>query len=85
MALQKLYEYGTKKGNYWRIIGNHPNTMSNHTVIRLALYANKEARDKDVAGYNKVLSLVIPGVNHTRESAYIELKKKAEFDGAIDA
>ena len=84
MALKKDYEYGNKKGNYWKIIGNHSNTLYMATVVRIALYKDKEARDKDEAGYIKVLPMSIPGPDHTRATAYAELKKKAEFEGSED-
>lgn len=84
MALKKDYEYGTKKGNYWKIIGNHSNTLYQATVVRVALYVDKEAREKDEAGYIKVLPVSIPGPDHTRATAYEALKKITEFEGSED-
>jgi len=84
MALKKEYEYASKKGNYWKIIGNHSNTLYSATVVRIALYESKEAREKDEASYIKVLPISIPGSDHTRATAYAELKKRVEFEGAID-
>ena len=84
MALQKEYSYGSKIGNYWKIIGNHSNTLYSATVVRIALYKDKAARDKDEASYVKVLPVSIPGADHTRATAYAELKKRPEFDGSTD-
>ena len=84
MALKKDYSYGSVSGNYWKIIGNHSNTMYSATVVRIALYENQEARTRDEAGYIKVLPISIPGPDHTRATAYAELKKRPEFEGAED-
>jgi hypothetical protein len=84
MALRKEYEYGTKKGNYWKIIGVHANSMYSNSKVRVALFKDEESRRDDGSSYGMVMPLVIPGCNHVIETAYAELKKKAEFDGAED-
>jgi len=84
MALKKDYEYGNKKGNYWRIIGIHPNSMYSNTKVSVALYADKKARDSNCSSYAMVMPLSISGSDHTHETAYAEIKKKSEFEGAID-
>jgi len=84
MALKKDYSYGSAVGNYWRIIGSNPNSLYSNTVVRVSLYKDKASRDKDDSIYKKIVSFKIPGINHTRETAYAELKKKPEFEGAVD-
>jgi hypothetical protein len=85
MALLKEFACpGGKTGNYCKIIGNHSNTLYMATVVRVAVYENKEARDKDEAGYMKVIPFQINGPDHTRESAYKELKAKVEFADSED-
>jgi hypothetical protein len=84
MALKKEYSYGSKAGNYWRIIGIHPNSMYSNTKVRIALYKDRATREKDDASYCMVLPFSIPGSNHTQDTAYKELKNKAEFTDAED-
>lgn len=84
MALKKEYEYGTKKGNYWKIIGLHSNTLYNSTVARVALYPDKEARDKDEVSYIKVNIYAIPGIDLSRGDAYRYLKDKTDLSGSED-
>ena len=75
MALKKEFVCpGGKTGNYCKIIGNHSNTLYQATVARVAIYENQEAREKDEAGYLKVIPVNIPGPDHTRETAYKEIK-----------
>jgi len=85
MALKKEFACpGGRTGNYCKIIGNHSNTLYQATVSRVAIYENKEARDRDEAGYLKVIPVNIAGPDHTRETAYKALKLKAEFENSED-
>ena len=84
MGLKKDYSYGTKSGNYWRIIGIHPNSMYSNTKVRIALYKDQESRDKDESSYIMVMPMAILGTSHTHDTAYAEIKKKEEFIDAED-
>ena len=85
MALKKdIACPGGRTGTYLKIIGNHSNTLYMATVVRLAVYENKEARDKDEAGYWKVIPCQIAGPDHSRETAYKALKEKEEFKNCED-
>lgn len=85
MALKKEFLFsGGRKANYCKIIGNHSNTLYMSTVVRVAVYENQEAREKDEAGYLKVIPVNIPGPDHTRETAYQALKEKVEFENSED-
>jgi len=85
MALKKEFLFsGGRKANYCKIIGNHSNTLYMSTVVRVAVYENQEARERDEAGYIKVIPVNIPGPDHTRETAYAALKEKAEFENSED-
>ena len=85
MALKKDFACpGGRTGNYCKIIGNHSNTLYMATVVRVAIYENKESRDKDEAGYLKVIPFQVAGPDHTRETAYKALKTKPEFTDSED-
>lgn len=85
MALLKEFACpGGRTGDYCKIIGNHSNTLYMATVVRVAVYENKDARDKDEAGYLRVIPFQVSGPDHTRETAYKALKEKVEFTGSID-
>lgn len=84
MALKKKYEYGTKKGEYWKIIGIHTNSMYSNTKVRVALYKDEATRRKSEASYVLVLPLTIKGTDHSQKTAYEQVRNKAEFDGCED-
>lgn len=84
MALMKDGKYGTKEGNYWRVIALHANTLYNQTIARIALYVSREEREKDEANYLMVTPMILKGVDYTRENAYKAIKEQGYFDGATD-
>jgi len=83
-ALLKDYEYGTKKGNYWKIIGVYPDTTYRSTNYKVALYESKDSRKRDDSSYVISKMFSIPGITDSREILYNELKKKLEFENYKD-
>jgi hypothetical protein len=84
MALKKFISFGTKQGEYWKIIGCHSNTLYQSTLVRVAVYVDKEARDKDEASYVRVVPFTVQGVDITRETAYKSIKLMGDFEQAED-
>ncbi len=84
MALKKLMTLGMDKVEYFRIIGLYPNTLYNSVIVKIAAYANKEARDKSEADYLRVIPMQINGMSLDKEQAYNKIKTKPPFDGAED-
>ena len=84
MALKKEIVFGSRKGDYLKIIGLHSNSLYNATVARVAIYENKESREKDETSYLRVIPMSLTGMDLNREQAYTALKLKGEFEGSID-
>ena len=85
MALIKEYNYGTKQGNYWKIIGVYPDFTYTVTQVNMALYKDKDARAKDVSSYVLSMKYSLSGLKKDKRDIYKELKEHREFEGAIDA
>ena len=84
MALKKEIKFGNRSGNYLKIIGLHSNSLYNATVVRIAVYKDKEDRERDEAGYLKVIPISLDGMDLNREQAYKALKLKGQFEGSSD-
>lgn len=84
MALKKMLVFGTKQGDYLKIVGCHSNTLYSSTIVRIAVYENKESRDKDVSSYFKIIDSVVNKIDITRAEAYVALKEKGQFEDAED-
>lgn len=84
MGLMKEYSYGTKQGNYFRIISLSPDTMHSRTNLKVALYTNKESRNKDVTSYVASMNYSLEGVVSDKSVAYKALKLMLDFKGSKD-
>jgi hypothetical protein len=84
MALKKLETFGSKTGEYWKILGVYPDSMHLVSKVRVALYKDQPSRDKDEASYVYSKYFTIPGANSARDSAYQALKALVDFEGAED-
>jgi hypothetical protein len=82
MGLRKELKFGELTVTYFKILGLHSNTLYRSTVARVACYEDKAARDKDETGYKKIIPVVLPTIDTTRDSAYMLLKTMPPFDGA---
>jgi hypothetical protein len=84
MALKKYIKYGTKEGEYLRILGVHPNTLYSSSLVRVAVYKNEEERQKAEENYVLVIPVTVKGSGHTIEDIYKILKDRPEFEEAQD-
>ena len=82
MALKKLLTFGSKTGDYWKILGIYPDSDHSNSTIKVALYKDKESRENDESGYVYSQSFSVPGINHSREAAYKSLEGLDFFSGA---
>jgi len=89
MALKKSKSIKGIQADYWRIYRNDQNTAEDKTCVRLALYANKDARDAGVMNFLDLQAFTFDGVDFTREQLYVKIKEsKAEtrvITEAVDA
>jgi benzoyl-CoA reductase/2-hydroxyglutaryl-CoA dehydratase subunit BcrC/BadD/HgdB len=75
MALKKAKEVKGIQADYWRIYRNDQNMNENKTCVRLALYANKDARDAGVMNFLDLQAFTFDGVDFTREELYAKIKE----------
>ena len=85
MAIEKEITVQGTQCNYWKIIGIYPNTLYNSTTVKMAIYKDKEARDKDDSSHSKVMRLSISKNNLNLQEAYDYLKTTSLLDGSKDA
>ena len=84
MAIMKEYQYGTKKGNYWKIIGVYPDSAYTNTNIKVALYENQGARIKDESSYVSASMFNLSGMLHDKAKIYGKLKELPQFNNCKD-
>lgn len=61
--------------NYWKIFKISQDFNTNESVVRIALYVSKEARDESIGNVLKHDGVILKATDLTREKAYTELKK----------
>ena len=61
------------------------NSLYNQTILKVALYKDKETRDKEMSDYYGSYQFEFSGINYDKPKAYEALKKRPEFEGAIDS
>jgi hypothetical protein len=75
MALKKAKSIKGILAEYWKIYRNDQNMAENKTTVRLALYANKDARDAGVMNFLDLQAFTFDGVDFTREQLYAKIKE----------
>jgi len=75
MALKKAKSVKGIQADYWKIYRNDQNMADNKTVVRLALYASKDARDADVMNFLELQAFTFDGVDLSRDSLYAKIKE----------
>lgn len=72
MALQKNYNHKGIEANYWKIIDYMFNSLTNQTIINVALYVDKEARRNNINNYIHKKMIIVDGES-TRDQLYPKL------------
>ena len=83
MALKLATVYKGVDADYWKILEIQSNFRTSQTWVTIGLYRSEETRQESENYILDQKVFTIDGVDHTRATAYEELKV-AEFNGATD-
>ena len=84
MALLKAFEQGTKKGNYWKVVGIYPDTDHGVSKVNVVLYESVQTRNASDSAIVFTKSYSLPGIALKKADVYEYLKKQADFTDAKD-
>ncbi len=85
MALLKTTTYKGIDAEYWKIIWSNEDYLRNLTMVKIALYLNKNTRDANTNNYLTTNIYSFEGSDLTRINQYDMLKLLGDFTNSIDA
>ena len=87
MALKLKENYKDLTLEYWKIISASEDYKKCQTIVRIALYKDKESREDDIQNFVKTESRSLDILDSDREALYAELKEpiieSVEEDGEL--
>jgi len=75
MALKLKIDYCGIVADYWKIINMRSDYRTNTLILDLALYANQEAREKNIKNVLLVRQFVFSSPDMDREEQYKQIKE----------